>query len=364
MSEEQANVPTAAPSRRRRLYALAGVVLAVALAGLIWHAAEAPHYFSTTVALASVAFSDLDHAWVAGDTDRTDEGVVDATTDGGLAWGAQPFATRWDPDEIAFADARRGWAVCTPRQTGDSQSSDDDAVLATTDGGVTWAQQAVRTRCTLEDITCANATHAWAVGGVGDKGGVIIATADGGATWTRQYAAKAGDLSSVAFADARHGWAVGDAGIVATSDGGAHWQRQPYPGEPTVLTGVACAGASHAWVVGWGDDGGIVLATGDGGTTWGVQYVSDRLAGYNGVAFADALHGWVIGPGGTIIATTDGGRTWRAERSGTTAYLADIAFADSRHGLVVGNHFHSTDASGFDGSVVLRTTDGGATWKP
>ena len=130
-------------------------------------------------------------------------------------------------------------------------------------------------------------------------------------------------LASVAFADSRHGWAVGDGIILATTDGGASWRQQ----------------------------GAI-----EGDTLEDVAFF--------GVAFADDLHGWAVGPSGAILATANGGRTWEPQHSGTTVDLNGVAFADARDGLAVGDSIEGDDplAGKLDGSVILRTVDGGASW--
>ena len=101
------------------------------------------------------------------------------------------------------------------------------------------------------------------------------------------------------------------------------------------------------------------------GATWRRQYTGTAIH-LSSVAFADARHGWVVGSGGTILATTAGGDSWSPQRSGTRMDLYDVAFADASHGLAVGDTFKGDDpmAQQFIGSVILRTTDGGGDWRP
>lgn len=343
---------------RRWLYALIGaVVLIVVAGGGVWRAIASPHYYSKSAELAVVAYPDPDHAWVAGSVwgnggYSITGGTVYATTDGGREW-RQSLADWSDPFGIAFANARCGWLVV------------QGGLLATSDGGATWSQQRYPKNISLTGVACTSASHAWAVG---DR--TILATSDGGQTWRRQYRTKTGDLWSIAFADGRHGWAVGDDIILATTDGGASWQQQAiFKG--FFLRSVACGDAHSAWAVGSSHaNRDVILATTDGGTNWRIQYTGDGpdsqgAVGYSAAAFADALHGWVVGLGGTILATTDGGRTWSVQRSGTRTDLNDVAFADAEHGIAVGAHIEGDDpmAGKLDGSIILRTTDGGATWQ-
>jgi photosystem II stability/assembly factor-like uncharacterized protein len=67
-----------------------------------------------------------------------------------------------------------------------------------------------------------DAKHAWAVG----TEGTILATEDGGKTWAAQTSGVHGTIAGVFFlSDALHGWAWGDDGLLATPDGGLSWLR-------------------------------------------------------------------------------------------------------------------------------------------
>ena len=138
---------------------------------------------------------------------------------------------------------------------------------------------------------------------------LIVRSVDGGHSWKvvhRDLATAASDLPllmACAFADADHGWAVGRAGtVLTTSDAGASWTAQRTPSSRAILDAVAAVDADHVWAVGREPDSGsgpngdsaVLWATRDGGATWQAQ----RLAGASnlrGVAFADARHGWVVG---------------------------------------------------------------------
>jgi len=312
----------------------------------------------------------LDHAWVTGSTWGNSGfsitgGTIHATADGGANWRAQESSTAWsDPYGIAFANVRYGWLVGGTQPTPGTIPSQDAVILATSDGGATWKRQAFPTNASLTGVACANASLAWVVG---DRD--ILATTDGGANWRLQYTTKTGDLWSIAFADTRHGWAVGDDVILATTDGGMSWRQQAVA-KGFFLRSVACGDAHCVWAVGSSDaNRDVIVATTNGGADWRVQYTgggpdSEGASGYFAVACTDVLHGWVVGLGGTVLATTNGGRTWNSQRSGTKTNLHDVAFADAKHGIAVGANVEGDDpmAGKLDGSIVLSTADGGATW--
>lgn len=81
----------------------------------------------------------------------------------------------------------------------------------------------------------------------------------------------------------------------------------------------------------------------------------------NDVAFVDPLHGVAIGNQGLIWRTTDGGRRWSTIRCDWPGDLHRIVFADTKRGWIVGGRF--LPANGMHEGVVLRTEDGGITWR-
>ncbi len=68
-------------------------------------------------------------------------------------------------NDFAFADALHGWAV-----------SNDGLIMATTDGGKTWAQQASGTHRTLITVVVNDSKTAWIIG----ESGTLLATGNGG----------------------------------------------------------------------------------------------------------------------------------------------------------------------------------------
>ncbi len=148
---------------------------------------------------------------------------------------------------------------------------------------------------------------------VGDDA-TILASTDGGATWARQTAPAGltAHLRAAAFRTATAGTAVGDDGtILATTDGGATWSRQTAPGGLTAhLRGVAIPSATAGFAVG---DDATILTTTNGGTTWAAQSAPAGTGHLRAVAFPSATAGFAVGDEATILATADGGATWTAQ---------------------------------------------------
>ena len=167
----------------------------------------------------------------------------------------------------------------------------------------------------LQAIQFVDQSHGWAAGA-----GRIMATSDGGRTWARQYSGTAA-LQQLDFTDAAHGWAAGQGTLLRTTDGGATWTALPAPqlnGHCQALSSVHFVSPDLGYAIAAGtgaastgtsapDAGGQLLRTTDGGMTW--VPVPGAPAGPQAVCFSSPRDGYVGGPG-RIWRTTDGGATW------------------------------------------------------
>lgn len=210
---------------------------------------------------------------------------------------------------------------------------------------------------------------------------LIVRSADGGHTWKdshRDRATASPDLPvlmACAFADESRGWAVGRAGtILATSDSGANWTAQRTPSSGAILDAVAAVGTEHVWAVGRepDSDGGmsgdraVFWASEDGGTTWRAR----RLPGVSnlrGVAFADARHGWVVGGDmsgeyGLVLATSDGGVHWREQVRYRLTFFSQVTCTDADHAWAVGGPQQYPVSSDETPPPLIAATSDGRTW--
>jgi photosystem II stability/assembly factor-like uncharacterized protein len=72
------------------------------------------------------------------------------------------------------------------------------------------------------------------------------------------------------------------------------------------------------------------------------------------IEFLDDLHGWSVGEGGTVLRTTDGGKTWKMVVIEDAPDLYSVFFQDSQEGWTAGN------LKGL--AAIYRTRDGGQMW--
>ena len=303
------------------------------------------------------------NGWAAGGNP-----ALQRSTDGGRTW--TPVCIQADAVTgpgglfgIAFAaDGVHGWAT--------GGISQQPLALRTVDGGDHWLASFLPADLTgsLGSVTFVDTAHGWTVGsrtGTGPAnaaGGYVLATRDGGQTWATQNVPETvARLNRIAFVDATHGWAAGVAGdarpaLIGTTDGGASWASQTVPAEVRTLRDVAFVDTHQGWAVGelWAAPGetspGVVLTTGDGGGTWTQQATTARDLWTLAVVDRQTLF---AGGGYGFWASRDGGASWDEQPFALPA-LDSMSFADAAHGWVTHSMF----------SVICRTDDGGRTWTP
>jgi photosystem II stability/assembly factor-like uncharacterized protein len=230
----------------------------------------------------------------------------------------------------------------------------------TADDGVAWRQVETPAATRLDAVSFAADGRGCAVG----PRGLIIRTPDGGATWNKVAAPTAEDLLDVDLRPDGTGWAVGSRGeALSTPDGGGTWEGRDVGLDGDLdLRAVRSLEGDRAVAVGgdpWGQGHGVVASTSNGGTTWRVAEV-DVWGELRDVAFSSPLEGCAVGGDygpdgdwltGVVLRTTDGGASWWRTAVCSEALQA-LTFVDALHGW----------AAGVRGAL-LRTVDGGASWQ-
>jgi photosystem II stability/assembly factor-like uncharacterized protein len=172
-----------------------------------------------------------------------------------------------------------------------------------------------------EDFAFPTEKDGWLASAHGD----IVHTSDGGVTWTDQ-ATGLGRLRSIDFLDTKRGFAGTINGVLyRTVDGGASWSdiTLSLPRRTQGFCGITHVG-DRVHIVGKYTGGAAdYFYSPDGGKTWTVQDLKPLAYGLVDVMFLDASIGFIGGqanPTGTVkpgsgpallLKTTDGGKTWR-----------------------------------------------------
>ncbi len=233
-----------------------------------------------------------------------------------------------------------------PDQTYGWITGDGGVILFTENSGESWQVQETGTEYHLLDLYFLNNQAGWAAG----ENGVILHTTDRGDNWSQQETPEIGTIAGIQFIDPQTGWAAGDA-LMQTDDGGESWEviyDEPFRSFHFLdeKTGWATASA------------GNIYKTEDGGQTWQESYISDQtMQVYNKIYFADDQTGWAAGFAeeqfrtGIILKTTDGGATW-IEHETENHVLSSIHFADSDYGWSVGKE-----------GILHHSSNGGDSWQ-
>lgn len=80
-----------------------------------------------------------------------------------------------------------------------------------------------------------------------------------------------------------------------------------------------------------------------------------------GCFFINSETGWISGDSGTIIQTKNSGADWVIQNSGTFNNIEGIFFLNERLGWALTYNVFP-DSAGFQGTEILKTTNGGNTW--
>ncbi len=100
-------------------------------------------------------------------------------------------------------------------------------------------------------------------------------------------------------------------------------------------------------------DRGIILLSEDEGATFRQARSVPVRSMLTAVCFVDAKTGWAVGHWGVVLRTDDGGESWKIQRSDTSVDqpLFSVYFRDKDQGWAVGLW-----------SLMIATKDGGKTW--
>jgi len=179
------------------------------------------------------------------------------------------------------------------------------AILRSVDAGQTWTEIASPVAATLTGVSFAPATaFGWAVG----HDALIIATTDGGHTWAKQWQGELQDsFLDVMAIDSQHVIAVGAYGLCcATADGGKTWTRQKVSDGDYHFNRLNRGPTGTLYLAG---EHGTLLRSTDRGASWH-PIDSPYDGSFYGILPLDATTLLAYGLRGRIYRSTDDGATW------------------------------------------------------
>jgi photosystem II stability/assembly factor-like uncharacterized protein len=272
------------------------------------------------------------------------------------------------------APPRSQLPVCAATRGGDAwmltTSADADGlqVIHVSDVGrrvETSAFPQLRSDWTVRDLAFADKNHGWAYASDAAGGATtMFATADGGRTWQDDAPVR----GVTVFSSPSEGWAALEllsSELGHTTDGGRTWERVPVTSDGGKLQPIAATGDTVVALAipdGSSRTRPSFAVTTDGGSYWTTRPMPRAVnLGANEPYAAGAIDSdhWQFAAQNWLWTTADGGRSWAqvAEFAGLSK-ITDVHFLTPDVGFVAGNGLGAPYA----GTVVLRTTDAGATW--
>jgi subtilisin family serine protease/photosystem II stability/assembly factor-like uncharacterized protein len=267
-------------------------------------------------------------------------------------WSVEATPTHASLRSVRAVSRTGAWA------SGGNDSATAPVVLRTVDGGQNWTDvTGGLAGADFYTIFAVDDAHAW----VGSGDGRIFATTNGGVTWVQQAypGIQSPFIDGIWFFDLSNGFALGDPAngankyvLLKTTNGGATWTH--LPNEPVAGAGEAGWNNSFWWadpLHGWfGTSQYKVRGTSDGGATWFAGPTSSQNS--TGISFKDDLNGVATFDDGYAQTTTDGGRTWTLRNQPLqAATLVSVAFAPGTDAVWTS-----------DGLQPYRSYDAGRSW--
>lgn len=274
---------------------------------------------------------------------------------------------------FAARDARDLW-VSGERWVNDEAQG---VLVHTSDGGAHWTTELNFPGAFFYSVKFVTPLRGFVIGVVTDGAlGLLYSTEDGGKNWRRAEIAINDHLSRLHFIDASRGWVLGSKGtILRTNDGGRTWSVSRIEGG-SYLRSISATGPNDVWVT--GDDRQVFRSL-DGGETW--TNVGNSLAGlfrlwdfneinFRQVLFTDVKKGFILvealrasgEPGGgyhylgILLETQNGGAAWSPRFLTEKLGLSSGQFLDANNAWLI-------PTWGWQKQILLRSADGGTTWK-
>jgi photosystem II stability/assembly factor-like uncharacterized protein len=229
----------------------------------------------------------------------------------------------------------------------------------TKDGGVNWSQDGVPTSRDMVDVSFASDSTGYAL----DAAGSLFKTVNQGGTWQTLDTGQTAAPHALSAPAADTVVLVGPRGI---RRGQGATQPQPVGGAivgKTVLTQIV----SHPnLLITFGGGGKLIFLSTDSGRTWKKVKLPKKIRlGYvpSAVDFASTRVGFFVDNNSRLWKTVNGGRKWSQMLGVGTSFARGISMADATNGVIpvrgIGDRIDDPNATAY----VLRTSDGGKTWR-
>jgi photosystem II stability/assembly factor-like uncharacterized protein len=217
----------------------------------------------------------------------------------------------------------------------------------TTDAGETWTRIGVPTPNAVQDVAFPTASLGYAL----DAGGGLFRTTNGGVAWSILDTGTRQAPQAIFAPDSRVVLLIGPRGMFRSTDGGETFARLRHPVvRVRTLVNAERAGTG---VLAYGPR--VIALSTNKGRTWRRIVRPTQQAEVVSASFVSAKRGYVLETDGRAYTTRDAGKHWTELVALGHSTGRQFAFSDARNGWL---------ALGIGPATLLRTTDGGRSWRP
>lgn len=190
--------------------------------------------------------------------------------------------------------------------------------------------------------------------------------------WSVIYKPPDAAATVIDFYDSTHGWIESWNGIRRTTDGGRVWS-EPFTKLNAVVESIKFFNRKEGWAVASNfTPTAAVYKSTDSGKTWQELYRNDRIRFYGKAITRNKViaaglkdYNTPLPDTAVIVRTTDGGTTFKEEAylDSPFVYFRTLDFTDSLHGWIYGEYDSTGTSIYVTNGMFLWTSDGGGSWK-
>lgn len=301
-----------------------------------------------------IYFSDAQHGWVCGTSIWFDRGcqILMHTSDGGNNWTKMFEARDTSCDLYGQLFSRLKDVVsfdngaCLTIGNRRSQPCDPSTatIVYSPDNGFTWQNKPGLNNVEFLALQKVSSSTAWLLPEQKQTNSFkLYLTKDCGNSFQEINTQMTGSTVSqgdIFFLDSLHGWVAGGTGfVITTTDGGKSWAKVnilPETSTDTIgsIFSVCFSSLSHGWIAGQ-----KLYETKDSGKTWTKRDIGFIWKNIRSIKFTSEKNGWLAGDYGVIMRTTDGGVTWKMEEGTRSNFQSvnAVSFVNDTTGWACGD---------------------------
>ncbi len=261
---------------------------------------------------------------------------INATQDGGQTWAS------WIP--ATNAGAYQG--VAAPSAQAIYVTTNQGKLFKSQDGGISFAAMTTLPfEVEWTDIEFLNDSLGW----LASRDGDLLQTTDGGQSWTVLHLATFESRIEFTWLNAQTGFMVNRKNVLRTDDGGVSWDTLAANALTFVTDDIVAIDSLTLLAT----QGARVSQSLDGGLTWTRFYNHPYIGTGN-----QALHAlpdgrvWAANRWHSLLYSGDAGTTWTDQFPGFRGFLSQV-----------GNWGADTVIAAGNGSMLIKTTNGGLDWE-